>query len=35
MLGHAGIGTTLDIYGHVTSAMQEDAAARMQALLDG
>jgi integrase len=25
-LGHAGIGITLDIYSHVTPAMQADAA---------
>ena len=30
-LGHASITTTLDLYSHVTDAMQNDAAARLDA----
>jgi integrase len=30
-LGHASITTTLDLYSHVTSTMQGDAAARLDA----
>jgi len=32
-LGHANIGITLDTYSHAIPAMQEDAAARVAALL--
>ena len=34
-LGHASIAITLDTYSHVLPSMQEDAAARVGALLDG
>jgi integrase len=33
-LGHANIGITLDTYSHAVPAMQEDAAARVAALLE-
>jgi integrase len=32
-LGHASVGITLDAYSHAIPAMQEDAAARVAALL--
>ena len=34
-LGHASIAITLDTYSHVLPSMQEDAATRVGALLDG
>jgi integrase len=34
-LGHATIAITLDIYSHAIPAMQEDAAAKIAALLEG
>jgi integrase len=34
-LGHANISTTGDVYGHVTPAMRERSAARMDVLLTG
>jgi integrase len=34
-LGHAKVGTTLDIYAHVLPGMQEDAARRVDQLLRG
>jgi site-specific recombinase XerD len=33
-LGHANLSTTADIHGHITPAIQERAAARMDAILD-
>jgi integrase len=33
-LGHSGVGITLDIYSHAIPAMQEDAAAKIAALLE-
>ena len=33
-LGHYSTAFTMDIYGHVTDAMQEDAVVRMQAVID-
>ncbi len=33
-LGHADIGMTLNLYSHVTSDMQRDAAGRLDALID-
>ncbi len=33
--GHANIATTMNIYSHVTSALDRDAADRMQAALGG
>jgi integrase len=33
MLGHSQIGITLDLYSHVTPAMQQDATAAIDALL--
>ena len=33
-LGHSGVGITLDTYSHAIPAMQEDAAARVAALLE-
>ena len=33
-LGHANIGITLGIYGHVLPGMQEEAAARFDSLLE-
>jgi hypothetical protein len=35
MLGHSSVALTLDVYSHVLPHMQEDAARRMAALLDG
>ena len=35
MLGHSSVAFTLDVYGHVTGAMQEEAAQRLQALIIG
>lgn len=32
-LGHSTISATLDLYSHVTTTMQEDAAARLDAAL--
>jgi site-specific recombinase XerD len=32
-MGHANLSTTVDIYGHITPAMQERAAARMDTIL--
>lgn len=34
-LGHATAAFTLDIYGHVTEAMKQDSAARMEAFIKG
>ena len=34
-LGHADLGTTADIYAHLTPAMQERSAARMDKVLTG
>jgi len=34
-LGHANVGMTLNVYAHATRGMQEDAAARLGALLHG
>jgi integrase len=34
-LGHSTIATTMDIYGHVSDTMQEDAAAKIDAALRG
>jgi integrase len=34
-LGHSTVALTLDLYSHVTSAMQEDAAAKINAALIG
>jgi hypothetical protein len=34
-LGHSSIAITLDIYSHVISGMQEDAASRLGALING
>jgi integrase len=34
-LGHSSIAVTLDLYSHVIPAMQEDAAARIAAVVDG
>ena len=33
-LGHATVAFTLDEYGHVTPAMKQDSADRMQRLID-
>ena len=33
-LGHSSTSFTLDVYGHVSDAMMQESAARMQALLD-
>ena len=33
-LGHATVAFTLDVYGHVTPAMKQDSAERMQRLID-
>lgn len=33
MLGHASVSITLDIYSHVLSDMQQDAAAAMASML--
>ena len=35
MLGHSTIGITLDLYSHVSEAMQRDAASAMDAILGG
>ena len=35
MLGHASITLTLDTYSHVLPGMQEESAARLNALLAG
>lgn len=35
MLGHSSVSFTLDVYGHVTKAMQEDAANKLQAVIMG
>jgi hypothetical protein len=34
-LGHSTVSLTLDLYSHVTGAMQEDAAAKINAALSG
>jgi Phage integrase family len=34
-LGHSTISTTLDLYGHVTTTMQEDPAGRLDAAFRG
>jgi integrase len=34
-LGHAKVGITLDLYSHVVPGMQEEAAAKLEALLFG
>jgi integrase len=34
-LGHSTIATTMDIYGHVSETMQEDAAAKIDTALRG
>jgi integrase len=34
-LGHSNITTTMDVYSHAIPAMQEDAASRVAALVDG
>jgi integrase len=34
-LGHANVGITLDTYSHAIPAMQEDAAAKVAALISG
>jgi len=34
-LGHANISTTADVYAHFTTAMADDAAARIDAILRG
>jgi integrase len=34
-LGHAGIATTADVYAHVTPAMQDRVAPRMEGILTG
>lgn len=34
-LGHASIAITGDVYSHVTPGMQEEAAARVAAIVDG
>ena len=35
MLGHASVSFTLDVYGHVTKAMQDEAANKLQAVILG
>lgn len=35
MLGHASLATTLDLYSHVLPDMQQQAAAAMDAVLEG
>ncbi len=35
MLGHASIALTMDTYSHVLPGMQDESAARLNALLDG
>jgi hypothetical protein len=34
-LGHSKVGTTLDLYSHVVPEMQEEAAAKLGALVLG
>ena len=34
-LGHAKVGITLDLYSHVVPGMQEEAAAKLEALIFG
>ncbi len=34
-LGHASVGITLQVYGHVVPGMQAEAAARLDAALGG
>ena len=34
-LGHATASFTLDVYGHVTEAMKQESAARMEAYITG
>lgn len=34
-LGHSGIAITMDIYSHVMSNMQAEAAAKVDAMLKG
>ena len=33
-LGHFSVGFTLDVYGHVTQEMKEEAARRIQTAID-
>ena len=35
MLGHSSVSFTLDVYGHVTKAMQDEAANKLQAVILG
>ncbi len=35
MLGHASVALTLNVYSHVLPHMQEEAAQRMAALIEG
>jgi integrase len=35
ILGHANLATTADVYAHLTPAMLDGAAARMEAILGG
>ena len=35
MLGHSSVSFTLDVYGHVTKAMQDEAANKLQAVIMG
>ncbi|MGQ9917850.1 MAG: integrase [Bryobacteraceae bacterium] len=35
MLGHSSVALTLDVHRHVLPHMQEDAARKMAALLEG
>ena len=35
LLGHYSAGFTLDTYGHITSAMKQDAANKVGAFLSG
>lgn len=35
MLGHSSVSFTLDVYGHVTKAMQDEAANKLQSLILG
>lgn len=35
MMGHASIGTTLDVYGHLFDSMHEEVADRLDALYRG
>ena len=34
-LGHASVSITLDTYSHAIPALQEEAATRLAALIDG